>query len=146
MEETTYDRTAPGHTATPVSGPVGEAINGSTHSAEKRPGAVDKEQPQSDIENGSMISMISTPKTYWQKLSVWPQTRPNRLLQVMWGQLYWFSYPIVVYAGLMYGANGLTWSSILNATASTICTGTYGFSTAGIASAYLAGCLGVIVG
>lgn len=85
-------------------------------------------------------------KTYWQKLSIWPESRPNLLLPVMWGPLRFFSYPVVVYAGLMYGANGLVWSSVLNATAGTLYPEKYGFSTVGIALAYLGGTVGVIVG
>jgi hypothetical protein len=46
----------------------------------------------------------------------------------------------------MYGANGLVWSSIINSTAGTLYPQVYGFSTAGVACAYLAGCVGVVVG
>lgn len=101
-----------------------------------------------DILSGhdSEAGQIFAKKTYWQKLSIWPESRPNRLLQVMWGPIRFFSYPIVVYAGLMYGANGLVWSSVLNSTAGTLYPREYGFSTAGIALAYLGGTVGVIVG
>lgn len=85
-------------------------------------------------------------KSYWQKLSLVDKKRENRMLSIMAGPFRFFSYPVVVYAGLMYGANGLVWSGVLNATAGTLYTKSYGFSTSDIAYAYLGGVLGVVVG
>lgn len=85
-------------------------------------------------------------KTYWQKLSLIDKPRPNRLWPMMVAPFRFFAFPVVNYAGLMYGANGLVWSGIVNATAGTTYVNTYGFSTAGIAYAYLGGVVGVIVG
>lgn len=46
----------------------------------------------------------------------------------------------------MYGANNLVWSGVQNATAGTVYTTMYGFSTAGVAAAYAGGLLGTMVG
>jgi len=151
MEETNYDRPAQsagiGVTNTSV-----KLADGLTHSdGEAQEKRVVPEAKGSEASNASEtrdveIGQVYKKKSYWQKLSVWPESRPNRLLPVLWGPIRFFSYPVVVYAGLMYGANGLTWSSILNATAGTLYPEKYGFSTAGIALAYLGGTVGVIVG
>jgi len=47
---------------------------------------------------------------------------------------------------LMYGANNLVWSGTQNATAGTVYTKQYGFSTAGVAAAYAGGVIGTIIG
>lgn len=151
MEETNYDRPAQSaelgveeNSAKLADGPPhsdGEAQEKQAAPDAKSAGASDASEAR-DVEVGQVYKK----KSYWQKLSLWPESRPNRLLPVMWGPIRFFSYPVVVYAGLMYGANGLTWSSILNATAGTLYPEKYGFSTAGIALAYLGGTVGVVVG
>lgn len=57
-----------------------------------------------------------------------------------------FTYPVIVYAGLMYGANALVWPGVQNATTGTVYTTLYGFSTTGIAAAYSAGVIGAMIG
>lgn len=46
----------------------------------------------------------------------------------------------------MYGANNLVWTGVQNATAGTVYTTMYGFSTAGVAAAYFGGVVGVCIG
>ena len=46
----------------------------------------------------------------------------------------------------MYGANSLVWQGVQNATIGTVYTTMYGFSTAGVAAAYLGGVIGTFVG
>jgi hypothetical protein len=132
MEETTYDRK-------PVT-PSTVSDDSSSGDNEK---VVGGEESSANLESGPDAY---PQKSYWQKLSMWPQSRPNRLLRVMWGPMRFFTYPVVVYAGLMYGANGLVWSGVVSATAGTLYPKEYGFSTAGIALAYLGGTVGVLVG
>ncbi|VUC36534.1 unnamed protein product [Clonostachys rosea] len=139
MEETTYDRPKNNSRSTVN---TSDTNTNDTEGIDSEKKVAEVKTTNQDVENGQVYSK----KTYWQKLSVWPQRRPNRLLATMWAPLRFFSYPIVVYAGLMYGANGLVWSSILNSTAGTLYPRVYGFSTSGIALAYLGGVAGVIVG
>ncbi|KAJ3546108.1 hypothetical protein NM208_g2171 [Fusarium decemcellulare] len=145
MEETTYDRKIQS-TERGIEETEKSELPAEPNSPEHTTGKDEKCQGESLEPTDFEITPSYPKKTYWQKLSLLPQRRPNRLLPIMWGPIRFFSYPIVVYAGLMYGANGLTWSSILNATAGTTYTQQYGFSTAGIAAAYLSGVVGVIVG
>lgn len=140
MEETNFDR--PSHNEDARDS---ESIDNEDKisASEKKP---ETSKPQStssqDVEEGSAYPR----KTYWQKLSLWPESRPNRILRVMWSPFRFFKYPVVVYAGLMYGANGVVWSSIMNATAGTLLPQQYGFSTAGIAYAYLSAAIGATIG
>lgn len=53
-------------------------------------------------------------KSYWQKLSLIDKKRPNRMLDVFIAPFKGFTYPCIVYAGLMYGANALVWSGVQN--------------------------------
>lgn len=46
----------------------------------------------------------------------------------------------------MYGANSLVWQGVQNATIGTVYTEQYGFSTAGVAAAYVGGVIGTFVG
>jgi hypothetical protein len=78
-------------------------------------------------------------KTYWQKLSVIDKKRPNRMLDIMWAPFKFFTFPVVVWAGFMYGLQGLVYPGILNATASVICTNSYyHFSSDAVGFAYFA--------
>ncbi|KAK1625556.1 major facilitator superfamily transporter [Colletotrichum phormii] len=149
MEETNYDRparpvedsTAPDH-ATGVQ----EQHNGSDadeNSSEKTGENNMTNTKPVDTETGQMIYPR---KTYIQKLGIKDKPRPNRMLDIALGGLRGFTYPSVVYAGLMYGANNLVWSGVQNATAGTVYTTMYGFSTAGVAAAYSGGLLGTMVG
>lgn len=97
----------------------------------------------SDIEEGTILKPR---KTYWQKLSLKDAPRPNRVLDIAIAPFKGFTYPAVVYAGLMWGANSLVWSGVQNATAGTVYTTMYGWSTTGVSGAYAAGVIGTITG
>lgn len=86
-------------------------------------------------------------KTYWQKLSVVDKKRPNRMLDIMWAPFKFFTFPVVVWAGFMYGLQGLVYPGILNATASVIYTNdTYNFSSDAVGFAYFAAVVGMVLG
>ncbi|KAI3556555.1 major facilitator superfamily transporter [Colletotrichum abscissum] len=149
MEETNYDRPArpvEDSTSTGHATGVREQHNGSD-ADEKSSDKVDEKNMTNakpvDTETGQMIYPR---KTYIQKLGIKDKARPNRMLDIALGGLRGFTYPSVVYAGLMYGANNLVWSGVQNATAGTVYTTMYGFSTAGVAAAYAGGLLGTMVG
>ncbi|KZL72382.1 major facilitator superfamily transporter [Colletotrichum tofieldiae] len=149
MEETNYDRPA-----RPIS-------SGASHVCDLEPtilqnvsGSDEKGRKISEEQNSSGASPVDSEtgqvlyprKGFVQKLSVKDKPRPNRMLDIALGGLTGFTYPSVVYAGLMYGANNLVWSGVQNATAGTVYTTMYGFSTAGVAAAYAGGLLGTMVG
>jgi MFS family permease len=48
-------------------------------------------------------------KSYWQKLGLKDKKRENRFIDIMIAPFVGFTYPAVVYAGFMYGANSLVW-------------------------------------
>ncbi|KAH8891553.1 major facilitator superfamily transporter [Thozetella sp. PMI_491] len=141
MEETNYDRkhlSIPAEATDSASGTVD--VSGEPEK-EATPGKIPEEPAK--VEQGE----ISWPrKTYLQKLGVKDKPRPNRLFDMFLGPLKGFTYPSVVYGGLMYGANNLVWSGVQNATAGTVYTTVYGFSTAGVAAAYAGGVIGSIIG
>jgi MFS family permease len=143
MEETNYDRTAP---VPPTPEPLMEddSTRDEPHPEAKHQESEKSHQtPSPDIE----IGKTTLPrKTYWQKLSLKDQKRPNRMFDIFLAPFKGFSYPVVVYAGLMYGANALVWSGVQNATTGTVYTTIHGFSTTAIAAAYSAGVVGVILG
>ncbi|KAF5517125.1 putative MFS-type transporter [Colletotrichum siamense] len=149
MEETNYDRPArlEDH-ETPV---ISEAqrTESATGSEEESKVANTTEKQGTpttnpvDSENGQVMYPR---KTFVQKLGIKDKPRPNRMLDIALGALRGFTYPSVVYAGLMYGANNLVWSGVQNATTGTVYTTMYGFSTAGVAGAYAGGVLGTIIG
>lgn len=153
MEETNYDRKhvndAVVHAEDPDSTSMQEKTVsnsiGHTSTADKSPDAKSSPQstPGSDIEEGAVTKPR---KTYWQKLSLKDKPRPNRVLDIAIAPFKGFLYPPVVYAGLMYGANSLVWSGVQNATAGTVYTTMYGFSTTGVSGAYAAGVIGTITG
>lgn len=109
----------------------------------------EKPNTPADIDSSSEVEtgqVVYTRKTYWQKLSIVDKKRPNRMLDIFIGPFKGFTYPCIVYAGLMYGANALVWSGVQNATTGTVYTTRYGFSTSGVAAAYSAGIIGAIIG
>lgn len=85
-------------------------------------------------------------KTYRQKLSLIDKKRPNRVLDIMAAPFKFFTMPVVVWAGFMYGGNALVWSGVVNATSSTLYTDVYNFTGNDIGYAYFAGTVGMIVG
>jgi MFS family permease len=110
-----------------------------------------------DGEKGEKIAPVSTEppvevrvtyprKTYWQKLSLTgDKKRPNRLLEIMWSPFKFFSFPVVVWAGFMYGTNALVWPGILNATASPTYTKVYGFDSNAVGFAYFGAVVGMVI-
>ncbi|KAI8245436.1 putative MFS-type transporter [Colletotrichum sp. SAR 10_99] len=149
MEETNYDRPArlEDH-ETPV---ISEAqrTESATRSEEESKVANTTEKQGTPTTNpvDSETGQVMYPrKTFIQKLGIKDKPRPNRMLDIALGALRGFTYPSVVYAGLMYGANNLVWSGVQNATTGTVYTTMYGFSTAGVAGAYAGGVLGTIIG
>ncbi|KAF4825908.1 putative MFS-type transporter [Colletotrichum siamense] len=149
MEETNYDRPArlEDH-ETPV---ISEAqrTESATGSEEESKVANTTEKQGTPTTNpvDSETGQVMYPrKTFVQKLGIKDKPRPNRMLDIALGALRGFTYPSVVYAGLMYGANNLVWSGVQNATTGTVYTTMYGFSTAGVAGAYAGGVLGTIIG
>jgi hypothetical protein len=154
MEETNYDRKHVHDTVTeakePVSGSLQEQTTNNngiwdTTKAGKTAGAnPSPEEPSaSDVEEGPAIMPR---KTYWQKLSLKDTSRPNRVLDIAVAPFKGFTYPAVVYAGLMWGANSLVWSGVQNATAGTVYTTMYGWTTTEVSGAYAAGVIGTITG
>ncbi|KAI8302881.1 putative MFS-type transporter [Colletotrichum sp. SAR11_240] len=149
MEETNYDRPArlEDH-ETPV---ISEAqrTESATGSEEESKVATTPEKqgaPTTNPVDSETGQVIYPRKTFVQKLGIKDKPRPNRMLDIALGALRGFTYPSVVYAGLMYGANNLVWSGVQNATTGTVYTTMYGFSTAGVAGAYAGGVLGTIIG
>ena len=150
MEETNYDRkhvepsmpiVEAGQDPTPVDIIGTKAAEASEKAPEAKtssPGV-----PGSDSEHGQVVWPR---KTYWQKLSLKDKPRPNRILDIAIAPFQGFLYPPVVYAGLMYGANSLVWSGVQNATAGTVYTTMYGWTTADVAAAYAAGVVGTMIG
>lgn len=143
MEETNYDRAPQSHTITvgekATLGLTDEKIN----PEDKAPHHVETTERRTSPDQ---TQPAQSTKTYWQKLSIIDKKRPNRLIPMMIAPLRFLAFPVVDYAGLMYGANGLVWSGVLNATAGTVYVTAYGFDTAAIAYAYLGGVAGVVVG
>ncbi|KAF6806854.1 major facilitator superfamily transporter [Colletotrichum musicola] len=149
MEETNYDRPARSHgqdEGVITQSRIADSTTGSDTEAKAASGS-DKKQTSAAAPVDGETGQVEYPrKTYIQKLGIKDKPRPNRLLDSALGALRGFTYPSVVYAGLMYGANNLVWSGVQNATAGTVYTTMYGFSTAGVAAAYAGGVLGTIVG
>ena len=110
MEETNYDRHIIQSTLNAGSGSSSEDIvepgaAADEKSAGKR--AAGKEQASAEL--GEVTAVTYPRKTYWQKLGVIDKKRPNRLLDIMWSPFKFFRFPVVVWAGFMYGTNGLVW-------------------------------------
>lgn len=143
-QETNYDRVTTAAPAQPASGistpsdPQAEGIQG------------EKSVQQTTIATSTDFEAGTTTyprKTYLQKLSLTgDKPRPNRMLEVFIAPFKGFTYPVIVYAGLMYGGNALVWSGVVNATSGTVYSTFYNFSTTAIAAAYSGGIIGALVG
>ena len=72
--------------------------------------------------------------------------RPNRVLEIMWAPFKFFTFPVITWAGFMYGTNALVWPGILNATASPTYTKVYGFGSNDVGFAYFGAVVGMVVG
>ncbi|KAL1598629.1 hypothetical protein SLS60_007769 [Paraconiothyrium brasiliense] len=87
-------------------------------------------------------------KTYYDKLKLFQKSdlqKPNELKGMMTRPLTFLTFPVIFYAGFSYGSN-LVWFNVLNATASLILNGTYGFSASIVGVCYVSPLLGVAVG
>ncbi|KAH8655410.1 major facilitator superfamily transporter [Xylariales sp. PMI_506] len=138
MEETNYDRSYSAQT--PQASPI-------VSEAPSHPqGTIAEKSATSIPEDRETGEVIWPRKTFLDKLAVKDKKRSNRLIDILIAPFKGFTYPAVVYAGLMYGANSLVWTGVQNATIGTVYTTQYGFSTAGVGAAYAAGVLGTIIG
>ncbi|KAI8265427.1 putative MFS-type transporter [Colletotrichum sp. SAR11_239] len=149
MEETNYDRPArlEDH-ETPVISEAQRTESATGSEGESKIANTTEKQgaPTTNPVDSETGQVMYPRKTFVQKLGIKDKPRPNRMLDIALGALRGFTYPSVVYAGLMYGANNLVWSGVQNATTGTVYTTMYGFSTAGVAGAYAGGVLGTIIG
>lgn len=148
MEETNYDRNLASRTSTmaassEASSPSESIIHVQTTKEKSQPEAPNPDAHSMDVEQGETIYHR---KTYWEKLGVVDKKRPNRLLDIFLAPFKGFTYPAVVYAGLLYGADNLVWSGIQNATTGTVYPEVYGWSTLDIAAGYSAALIGAIIG
>lgn len=143
MEETNYDRGLVVDASENVST---DEISETAEGAEKGEKG-EKVAPVSTEAVEAGTGVIYPRKTYWQKLSLTgDKKRPNRLLEIMWSPFKFFSFPVVVWAGFMYGTNALVWPGILNATASPTYTKVYGFDSNAVGFAYFGAVVGMILG
>lgn len=142
LEETNYDRVLPGPEPSVKAGVVVSSAGTSEKEAPHKHADIDVSGPL-DNEPGQTLYPR---KSYWQKLAFKDKKRPNRMLNIFLAPFKGFTYPVVVYAGLMYGGNALVWSGVLNATSGTVYTTYYGFSTTAIAAAYSGGVIGACIG
>jgi MFS family permease len=147
MEETNYDRQIIQSTLNAGSGSSSEdIIEPGAAADEKSAGKRAAGKEQASAELGEVTAVTYPRKTYWQKLGVIDKKRPNRLLDIMWSPFKFFRFPVVVWAGFMYGTNGLVWPGILNATASPLYTKTYGFNSTDVGFAYFGAVVGMVLG
>ncbi|KAI4723046.1 major facilitator superfamily transporter [Aureobasidium sp. EXF-10727] len=163
MEETNYDRRTTQSSSSPSSqasletaGEPGlavlEKVTAKDGAQSSDPLSTDNKQPYEDqysIDVGATeLGQVTYPrKTYWQKLSVIDKKRPNRILDIMWAPFKFFTFPVVVWAGLQYGLQGLVYPGILNATASVTYTNSfYHFSSDAVGFAYFAAVVGMVLG
>jgi hypothetical protein len=87
-------------------------------------------------------------KSYLAKLKLFQTSdlrKPNELKGMMTRPLIFLTFPIILYCGFSYGSN-LIWFNVLNATASLILGGTYGFSASMVGLSYLSPLIGVAFG
>ncbi|KAF9734561.1 hypothetical protein PMIN06_001255 [Paraphaeosphaeria minitans] len=87
-------------------------------------------------------------KTYLDKLKLFQKAdlhKPMQLKGMVTRPLTFLTFPVIFYAGFSYGSN-LIWFNVLNATASLILNGTYGFSATIVGVCYVSPLIGVAVG
>ncbi|KAK8849205.1 major facilitator superfamily transporter [Apiospora arundinis] len=140
MEETNYDRKLDPALPPQASSPAASETLVQAHQADSK---MTTPVAPEDRESGEVVWPR---KSYLDKLGLKDKKRPNRLLNIAMAPFKGFTYPAVVYAGLMYGANSLVWQGVQNATIGTVYTTQYGFNTATVAAAYVGGVLGSIMG
>lgn len=151
MEETNYDRKTVGvvEDTSPIRTPAGlssekvnvDATAASPFDPEKNAG--DSRAPSTAAAD-LRESATYKPKTFWQKLSVMPERRPQRMPYMIFQSLRLISWPVVFYAGFSYGSY-LIWFNVLNATASLLLSSPpYNFSAAMVGLSYVSCMIGVI--
>lgn len=153
MEETNYDRKHLDHSApTDLAPSESQPLDGSKDApvlqgSEKVSDKISHTDGHMMAGNDSEKGDLDWPrKSYLDKLSLKDKPRQNRILDIAIAPFKGFLYPPVVYAGLMYGANSLVWSGTQNATAGTVYTTMYGWTTADVSGAYAGGVIGTILG
>jgi hypothetical protein len=138
MEETNFVRIHTGITSnTPNISPPTKTVLGEKYSTEEPP----PDPPMT-------TSHHPRRKSYFDKLKLFQKAdlhKPNELKGMMTRPLTFLTFPVIFYAGFSYGSN-LVWFNVLNATASLILNGTYGFSASIVGVCYVSPLLGVAVG
>lgn len=114
------------------------------------PVVVEDAEKATAVENprGSSPSLSYRRKTYFDKLKLFQKSdlqKPNELKGMMTRPLMFATFPVIFYAGFSYGSN-LVWFNVLNATASLILGGTYGFSASMVGVCYVSPLIGVALG
>jgi MFS family permease len=139
MEETNYDRNSIGIVetgGTPASGSQ-RALTDPERSFKTAPDADSTQKPPTSVK---------PTKSFWQKLSLKDQSRPQLMHHRVKRQLAFVLWPNVFYAGFAYGST-LIWFNVLNATASIILTSPpYNFSAGMVGTTYVACLVGVALG
>lgn len=149
MEETNYVR----HTPATISGSSPGSV---TPLAEKpsAPSAYDeKTAPPATMASENRVetgdAQPTRPvKTYLDKIKLFQAAdlrKQNQLAGMVRRPLIFLSFPVIFYAGFSYGSN-LVWFNVLNATASLILGGTYGFSPSMVGLSYVSMLIGVAIG
>lgn len=147
-QETNYDRihTPPHAPITQLHPPPQDNTPTTTEKPQPTPPTAIDTTTTSSSSPSLESNQLHPRKSLWQKLSILDKKRPNRMLDIFLAPFKGFTYPCIVYAGLMYGANALVWSGVQNATTGTVYTTRYGFSTSGVAAAYVSGIIGAVIG
>ncbi|KAK5230660.1 hypothetical protein LTR47_007514 [Exophiala xenobiotica] len=139
MEETNYNRATSGVVSGTNSPPPELRMRAD---AEKTPGLAGTNLTQSSAEDGEVVS---APKTFTQKLSLWNPTPGKSMWKRAVRSLKYLGWPVIFYAGFSYGSY-LIWFNVLNATASIILGGPpYNFSASMVGLSYLSCTIGVII-
>ena len=104
MEETNYDRHV--LVSTSSAGSSVEIVTASEEEISEKPASrnedsADKTPANTDTAAVEMGVITYPRKTYLQKLSLRDRSRPNRVLDIMWAPFKFFTFPVVVWAGIM---------------------------------------------
>jgi hypothetical protein len=136
MEETNYDRKS-----------VGVVEAWGTPSSGSQRDLTDLEKSMKTGQGTTSTAESAKPKkSFWQKLSLKDQSRPQLMHHRIKQQLAFVLWPNVFYAGFAYGST-LIWFNVLNATASIILSKPpYNFSPGIVGTTYVACLIGVALG
>jgi hypothetical protein len=142
MEETNYTRHQP----------ISSSSTPTTSLTTPSPGGLpsdDEKATTSSTDPHTLSTPPSRPrKTYIDKIKLYQTAdlqKPNELLGMMTRPLKFSTFPVIFYAGFSYGSS-LIWFNVLNATASLILSGTYGFSASMVGVSYVSALIGVACG